>query len=154
VICNQHITSYSKGRKTLGLRSFVANFSQAFKRPLVRRYMPMIVSIEELEDRWKESNKLMALLPLLEYSYPEVLQDIKGSDFITEDVLVSMVEYSLRFPSRHWALSAVKWMESGFTINRAICENLIAISKDKSDSQKLRHKSIAQANKWQREKGI
>jgi hypothetical protein len=32
------LTSYSKGRKTLGLRSFVANFSQAFMRSLVRRY--------------------------------------------------------------------------------------------------------------------
>lgn len=109
--------------------------------------MPMIVSIEELDDRWKESNNLMVLLPLLEYSYPEVLQEIKGSDSITEDDLISMVEYSLRFPSRHWALSALKWMESGFTINQAICESLIAISKDKSESQKLRHKSIAQANK-------
>jgi len=26
---NSHITSYSKERKTLGLRSFVSNFSQA-----------------------------------------------------------------------------------------------------------------------------
>jgi hypothetical protein len=112
--------------------------------------MPMIISIEELDDRWKESNNFIALLPLLEYSYPEVLQDIKGSDSITEDDLVGMVEYSLRFPSRHWALSAIKWMENGFIINQAICENLIAISKDKSDGQKLRHKSIAQANKWQR----
>ncbi|CCU72470.1 hypothetical protein TOL_2061 [Thalassolituus oleivorans MIL-1] len=34
---NLHLTSYSKGRKTLGLRSSVANFSQAFMRPLVRR---------------------------------------------------------------------------------------------------------------------
>ena len=116
--------------------------------------MPMIISIEELDDRWKESNNLMALLPLLEYSYPEVLQEIKESSSITEDDLASMVEYSLRFPSRHWALSAVKWMEHGFTINSAICENLIAISKDKSDSQKLRHKSVAQVNKWQRANGI
>jgi len=114
----------------------------------------MIVSIEELNDRWKESNNLMSLLPLLEYSYPEVLQEIKGSGSITENDLVGMVEYSLRFPSRHWALSAVKWMENGFTINKVICENLIAISKDKSDSQKLRHKSIAQVNKWKRENGI
>ena len=36
---DRYITSYSKGRKTLGLRSFVANYSQAFMRPLVRRYM-------------------------------------------------------------------------------------------------------------------
>ena len=35
---NSLVTSYSKGRKTLGLRSFVANFSQAFMRPLVRRW--------------------------------------------------------------------------------------------------------------------
>jgi hypothetical protein len=65
-----------------------------------------------------------------------------------------MVEYSLRFPSRHWAMSAVKWMESGFNINQTICDNLIAISKDKSDSQKLRHKSVAQSNKWLRANGI
>ena len=39
-----HLTSYSKGRKTLGLCSFVANFSQAFMRPLVRRYTPLKVS--------------------------------------------------------------------------------------------------------------
>ena len=74
--------------------------------------MPMIISIEELDERWKEGNNLMALLPLLEYSYPEVLQEIKGFDSITEEALANVVEYSLRFPSRHWALSAVKWMES------------------------------------------
>jgi len=116
--------------------------------------MPMILSIEELDDRWKESNSLMALLPLLEYSYPEVLVEIKGFDSISEDTLSQMIEYSLRFPSRHWALSALFWIESGFTINHAICESLIAISKDKTDSQKLRHKAIAQANKWQRANGI
>ena len=33
---NLHISSYSKGRKTLGLCSFVANFSQAILRLLVR----------------------------------------------------------------------------------------------------------------------
>ncbi|ACJ27983.1 hypothetical protein swp_1187 [Shewanella piezotolerans WP3] len=34
---NVQLTSYSKGRKTLGVHTFVANFSQAFMRPLVRR---------------------------------------------------------------------------------------------------------------------
>ena len=29
---------FNKGRKTLGLRSFVANFSQAFMRPILRRW--------------------------------------------------------------------------------------------------------------------
>ena len=116
--------------------------------------MPMIISIEELDERWNESNNLMALLPLLEDSYPQVLQEIKGFDSITEEVLTRVVEYSLRFPSRHWALSAVKWMERGFTINQAIFESLIIISQDKADSQKLRHKAIAQANKWRRGNGI
>ena len=116
--------------------------------------MPMIISIEELDERWRESNNLMVLLPLLEYPFPEVLQEIQSFDSISEDTLINMLEYSLRFPSRHWALSAVKWMESGFIINQAIYESLISISKDKSDSQKLRHKAIAQANKWQRGNGI
>jgi hypothetical protein len=128
--------------------------AQTARAAYSKRYMPMIISIEELDFRWKESNNLMVLLPLLEYSYPEVLQEIKGSNSITESNLVSMVEYSLRFPSRHWALSAVNWMENGFTINKGICESLIAISKDKADSQKLRHKATAQANKWQRRNGI
>lgn len=45
-----HITSYSKGRKTLGLRSFVANFSQAFMRPLVRRYPMFSMNVLCFED--------------------------------------------------------------------------------------------------------
>jgi len=39
----QKLTSYSKGRKTLGLRSFVTNFNQAFMRLLVRRYISIRV---------------------------------------------------------------------------------------------------------------
>ena len=113
----------------------------------------MLISIRELDARWKETGALMSLLPLLKYSYPEVLHEIKDSASIAESTLLDLVEYSLRFPSRHWALSAVLWMECGFTINKPICEKLIAISKDKSDTQELRHKSTAQANRWQRENG-
>ena len=113
----------------------------------------MRVPVEELENRWVESNNLIALLPLLEYPYPEILREISGSKIISKDRLEEVVEYSLRFPVRHWALSAIVWMESGFVINQTICESLVHISKDKSDSQKLRHKAIAQANKWSRRSG-
>ena len=113
----------------------------------------MLIPIEELDSRWKQSKKLIALLPLLEYPYPEVLLEIESSDSIYQDTLADMMEYSLNFPTRHWALSAVKWIESGFTINIAIYSKLVAISKDKSDTQELRHKSIAQANRWKRENG-
>ncbi|MGQ8366676.1 hypothetical protein [Glaciecola sp. 1036] len=114
----------------------------------------MLVPIEELESRWLEMENPMALLPLLEYSYPEVLDNIKTSKVLSSELLEQVVEYSLRFPSRHWALSAVLWIENGFVINSDIYDGLIRISKDKTDSQRLRHKAFAQANRWKRGVGI
>ena len=110
----------------------------------------MKISIQELNTRWIENNNLMVLLPLLEYSYPDILEDLKEIETISKDTLTELVEYSLRFPSRHWALSAVVWIENGFIINSKICDSLLTISTDKSDSQKLRHKSFAQAKRWQK----
>ncbi|MCL2914279.1 hypothetical protein L2725_10920 [Shewanella corallii] len=113
----------------------------------------MKLSIEELDARWNESDNLMVLLPLLKHSYPEVLEEIESFGSISASTLTDLIEYSLRFPSRHWALSAVVWIENGFVINDSICQGLIDIAKDKSDSQKLRHKAFAQARRWQRENG-
>ncbi len=111
-------------------------------------------SIEELEQLWNEHHNLMFLLPILEYSYAEVLSELSENSSITTDVLSKVVEFSLGFPSRHWALKAVGWTESGFQMNSVICEKLFSISSDKTDSQQLRHKSFAQARRWQRQNDI
>jgi hypothetical protein len=113
-----------------------------------------IIPIEELEDRWSNRNALMDILPLLEYRYPNVLEVISDSKVFDEAKLLQVVEYSLTFPSRHWALSAVIWMENGIVINQEISDKLVAISKDKSDSQNLRHRAIKQSNRWLRGEDI
>ncbi len=109
-----------------------------------------ITPIEELEDRWNSRNALMDILPLLKYNYPDVLEVISDSKIIDEAKLLKVVEYSLTFPSRHWALSAVTWMENGMVINQEINDKLVSISKDKTDSQNLRHRAIKQSNRWLR----
>ncbi len=109
--------------------------------------------IEELERLWIEHRELMPLLPILEYSYLEVLEKLEFCAHLNEKLLSEVVEYSLSFPSRHWALSAVSWIENGFPINNLICEKLLEISGNKSESQQLRHKSFTQARRWQRASG-
>ncbi len=109
--------------------------------------------IHEIEELWQKHNELMPLLPILEYSYPEILGKLSPESCINEDLLSKVVEYSLEFPSRHWALSAVDWIEKGFPINSNICEKLLAISDNKTDSQKLKHKSFTQARRWQHANG-
>ena len=114
----------------------------------------MLIPFEDLENHWTENQNLMVLLPILEYSYPSVLDKINTSQVLSREVLREVVEYSLSFPSRHWAMSAVTWMDNGFEINQSIYEKLVLISKNKTDSQPLRHKAIAQANKWKQRNGI
>ena len=114
----------------------------------------MKIPIKELDARWSESKRVISLLPLLEYSLHEVKCAISDDFTITENDLSLMIEYSLTFESRHWALSAMGWMEQGFKINSSICEKLLAISKNKKETQMLRHKARTQANSWLRGKGI
>lgn len=88
----------------------------------------MLIPIEDLENHWTENQNLMVLLPILEYSYPSVLDKINTSQVLSREVLREVVEYSLSFPSRHWAMSAVTWMDNGFEINQSIYEKLVLIS--------------------------
>ncbi|BFM13531.1 hypothetical protein R50072_36840 [Simiduia litorea] len=115
--------------------------------------MPM-KDIAELNSLWLEHQNLMVLLPVLEHEYPAVIGEVKNAGALSENLLADVVEYSLRFPSRHWALLAVTWIENGFPLTSSICEQLLAISKDKTDSQKLRHKSLTQAKRWMRANSI
>jgi len=111
-----------------------------------------MVDIEEIEHRWIESNRLIALLVLLEYEYPEVMSKIECTQISDEDI-INMVSFALDFESRHWAEKSVTWIESGLPINTAICDKLLKISSSKSDSQNLRHRSLKQAKRWQRAVG-
>lgn len=106
--------------------------------------------LDEIEELWRKHQEMMPLLPILEYPYPEVLGMLSDNSCIDDELLSSLVEYSLSFPSRHWALSAVFWIESGFPVNNSICEKLLEISDNKTELQKLRHKSFTQARRWQR----
>jgi hypothetical protein len=113
-----------------------------------------MLEICEIENQWIESNKKkIALLVLLEYSYPEIVDLISNSKITEEDLLVT-VEYALDFESRHWAEKAVAWIELGLDINQDIYYKLRDISTNKRDSQNLRHRSTKQANKWGRANGI
>ncbi|WP_221801512.1 hypothetical protein [Oceanobacter mangrovi] len=108
-----------------------------------------MVEIEEIEHRWIESNRLISLLVLLEYEYPEIMERIQPTQISTESV-AEMLSFALDFGSRHWAEKAVTWIESGFPIDISICDKLLKISASKIDSQNLRHRSLKQAKRWQR----
>ncbi|MFT4906914.1 MAG: hypothetical protein ACI978_000989 [Oleispira sp.] len=41
-------------------------------------------------------------------------------------------------------------MKNGMVINQEINDKLVSISKDKTDSQNLRHRAIKQSNRWLR----
>ena len=113
-----------------------------------------MLEIYQIEEQWIESNKKkIALLVLLEYSYPEIMDRIANSKITEEDLLVT-VGYALDFESRHWAEKAVTWIESGLNINQGIYCKLREISMNKRDSQNLRHRSTKQAIKWGRINGI
>lgn len=113
-----------------------------------------MLEIHQIEEQWVESNKKkIALLVLLEYSYPEIMDRIANSKITEEDLLVT-VSYALDFESRHWAEKALTWIESGLNINQDIYCKLREISMNKRDSQNLRHRSTKQANKWGRINGI
>ena len=109
-----------------------------------------MVEIEEIEHRWVESNRLISLLVLLEYEYPEIMERIKPTQISTDSVAM-MLLFALDFDSRHWAEKAVTWIESGFPIDASICDKLLKISVSKTDSQNLRHRSLKQATRWKRE---
>lgn len=108
-----------------------------------------MVEIEEIEQRWIESNKLVSLLVLLEYEYPEIMERIQPTQ-ISNDSVAEMLSFALDFDSRHWAEKAVTWIEAGFPIDASICDKLLKISTSKTDSQNLRHRSLKQAGRWQR----
>lgn len=108
-----------------------------------------MATIEEIEHRWAETGRLIALLALLEHAYPQVIEEIKGTK-ISGTNLLNLVAYALDFDSRHWADKAVTWIESGFPIDAEICDRLLKISASKNDTQALRHRSLKQAKRWQR----
>jgi hypothetical protein len=105
--------------------------------------------IEEIEHRWIESNRLISLLALLEYEYPEIMERIQSTQISTDSV-AEMLSFALEFDSRHWAEKAVTWIEAGFPIDASICDKLLEISASKTDSQNLRHRSLKQAKIWLR----
>jgi hypothetical protein len=108
-----------------------------------------MAEIEEIEHRWIESNRLISLLALLEYEYPEVMDRIQPTH-ISNDSVAEMLSFALDFDSRHWAEKAVTWIEAGFPIDASICDKLLEISASKTDTQNLRHRSLKQAKIWQR----
>ncbi|RRW40379.1 hypothetical protein EGJ52_21560 [Pseudomonas luteola] len=110
--------------------------------------------IGELERLFVAHKSHMALLPILEYSYPAVLDELPEHGVITERLLAEVIDYSLAFPTRHWAWLAASWMESGFPISQEICDKLLAVSANKAEAQKLRHRCFALARRWQRANGI
>lgn len=110
--------------------------------------------IAELERLWVDHKSHMVLLPILEYPYPAVLEELQEEGAISGELLAEVVYYSLDFPSRHWALLAANWVESGFPLSQEICDKMLAVSGNKAESQKLRHKCFALARRWQRANSI
>ena len=104
-----------------------------------------MVEIEELYNRWsnaEESRKLMALLPLLEYGYPNGSELLNDNTSFEQANLDSLIEYALNWPaSGGWSLLAIEWLENGFPINTAIADSLLANSEDKKYSQSERHRA-------------
>jgi hypothetical protein len=111
-----------------------------------------MVEIEELYNRWsnaEESRKLMSLLPLLEYGYPEGSDLLLNNTTLGQNNLVALIEYALNWPtSGGWSLLAIEWLENGFPMNTEIAESLLANSKDKKYSQNERHRAQKMASKF------
>jgi len=113
-----------------------------------------MVAIEDIYQRWEnasESQKYMALLPLLEYGFEEGSEALIKNTPLTNYHLERLIEYALSWgTSGHWSELAIEWIESGLPINNSIYRLLI--SKEKRDSgftQKQRHRIMKIANAWE-----
>ena len=105
-----------------------------------------MVEIEELYRRWNdasESQKLMSLLPLLEYGYPRGLELLRDHTPLSQSTSEELIEYALSWPTGGgWSLLAIEWLESGFPVSKSIAELLLANSQNKSRySQNERHRA-------------
>lgn len=115
-----------------------------------------MIEIEELHDRWsnaEESRKLMSLLPLLEYSYPNGSELLVKKNFLEQANLESLIKYALNWPtSGGWSLLAIEWLENGFPINSALARSLLAYSKNKKYSQNERQRAQKLVSKFNKSK--
>lgn len=87
------------------------------------------------------------LLPLLEYSYSDVLLELNYANANSQIVISELIEYTLKCPSEYWLSLAISWFENGLNINFFNSNKLLEISNNKFHSQYLRHRSLALFNK-------
>jgi len=106
---------------------------------------------------WFEERRIfMPLLPLLELGQHEAHQLVKegvkrsqlppaiAATFPLENLIV----YALEWEVDSWPGEAIKWLESGFPLNRDIANALRRLSDDGRRGQRIRHRARALAKTW------
>jgi hypothetical protein len=106
--------------------------------------------IEEIFENWKKVKHYLALLPILEYDYDEII----NSKNIDNEFIIVMNKFILfaLIQSQYWSELALKWIESGFIPNDEIMNELNIISNNKAYSQNMRHRSKTIINKFRKQK--
>jgi hypothetical protein len=57
----------------------------------------------------------------------------------------------LAWPTEHWAVLAVSWLEQGAPIDQEIALGLGQVAQKKHFGQSIRHRAFALARRWQRQ---
>ena len=114
-----------------------------------------MIEIEEIYRRWEEApepKKNMALLPLLDRGYEQGSESLKSQTPLTNYHVENLIEYALDWEvAGWWPELALKWIESGQTIMKAIYNLLIQKEKRGSIfSQNQRHRARKLANAWEK----
>ena len=114
-----------------------------------------MVEIEELYRRWNkasESQKYMALLPLLEYGFEKGSEALVVQTPLTNYHIENLIEYALNWEiAGWWPELALNWVEDGQTINSSIYKILVEKEKKGSIfSQNQKHRAKKIANEWEK----
>ncbi|WP_265532891.1 hypothetical protein [Pseudomonas saponiphila] len=101
------------------------------------------------------------LLPLLESPYESVAANLPGA-LAERDIkhpppqavdLRQLLLTALESDSEYWAQRAVIWLESGFPLDRELCETLLHQVSRKRFSQSIRHRLTPLGKRWLRQHG-
>jgi hypothetical protein len=101
----------------------------------------------------------LVLLPLLEFSYPDVnerlVTDLTGSGVPENQVsLRELVGFALQRATPYWASRVVIWLEAGFPFDQQIAAAVDRHVADKLWPQQARHRAFRLVRRWERKQGV
>lgn len=92
--------------------------------------------------------RLVALLPLLERRYTDLLMKKLESQCIDSSTLV---QFAVAEESDYWRGLALEWLDDGFPVDAELALCLETLGQSKTGTQQHRHKAFTFAIKWNRE---